>query len=103
MKQLEEMSEKEQLSYIGQQLQKIRLKEDLTQSEVSKMTGLNRSNISVIEKGGNPNLTTFLKILQVYGRLDELQEVLHTPEISPMQLLKIKNKEKKYASRSKSL
>ncbi len=103
MRSLEEMTEKEQLAYIGEQLQKIRLKEDITQSQLAEKTGMNRSNISTIETGGNPTLSSFLRILKVYGRLDDLQEVLHTPEISPMEMLKLRAKEKKYASRSKSL
>ena len=51
-----------------------RAKLDMNQSELSKLVGVSRQTISLIERGGyNPSITLVLKLTKVFGvRTEEL-------------------------------
>ena len=51
-----------------------RAKLDMNQSELSKLVGVSRQTISLIERGGyNPSITLVLKLTNVFGiRTEEL-------------------------------
>lgn len=53
---------------LGQNLKKIRTKKSITQIEIAKQLGVDRSFVSNIENGkNNPTLSTLAKLAQVLG------------------------------------
>ena len=51
---------------LGENLKKIRIKKDITQVEIAKKLGVNRSFVSNIENGKtNPTLSTITKLADV--------------------------------------
>ncbi len=58
----------EEAQKLGDNLKKIRTKKSITQIEISKKLGANRSFVSNLENGKtNPTLATITKLAQVLG------------------------------------
>ena len=58
----------EEARKLGDNLKKIRTKKGITQIEISKKLGVNRSFVSNLENGKtNPTLATITKLAQVLG------------------------------------
>jgi transcriptional regulator with XRE-family HTH domain len=58
----------EEAQKLGDNLKKIRTKKGITQIEISKKLGVNRSFVSNLENGKtNPTLATITKLAQVLG------------------------------------
>ncbi len=87
------------LREIGRRLKRRRLERNLSQQKVADLAGLARSTIVEIEKGSPSTLLTFVQILRALDVLDELDSFLPDPGISPLQLVRLKGKERMRASR----
>ena len=85
---------------LGHRLKQARLNGDLTQAELASRTGLNRRTILNAEKG-NAQLKNIVAILVSLDIVDQLDMFLPVPEISPLQLAKLKGRERQRASKSK--
>lgn len=85
---------------LGNRLKQARLRADLTQSEVASRTGLNRRTIINAEKG-KVQLENLIAILAAMDMANQLNVFLPVQEISPIQLSKLKGKQRQRASRSK--
>ena len=85
---------------LGNRLKHARLNADLTQAELASRTGLNRKTILNAEKG-NVQLKNLIAILVSLDMADQLNLFLPVQEISPLQLLRLKGKQRQRASRSK--
>ncbi len=85
---------------LGNRLKQARLNADLTQAEVASRAGLNRSIILNAEKG-KVQLKNFVAILVSMDMADQLNIFLPAQEISPIQLAKLKGRERQRASKSK--
>jgi len=84
---------------IGGRLKAYRLQQNRTVAEVSEKAGLNRNTVLNAERGVNPGLETVVKILRVLGRLDALEGFLPPPGLSPLQLIAMRGKPRRRASR----
>lgn len=85
---------------LGNRLKDARLNADLTQSELASRTGLNRKTILNAEKG-QVQLKNMVAILASMDMTEQLNMFLPTQSISPLQLAKLKGKERQRASKSK--
>lgn len=85
---------------LGNRLKQARLKADLTQSEVASRSGLSRRTILNAEKG-KVQLENLVAILGAIGMVEHLNMFIPAQEISPIQLAKLKGKQRQRASRSK--
>jgi transcriptional regulator with XRE-family HTH domain len=74
------------LATIGKQLKAVRLEENLSQQELANRSGVSRSAVQRLERGGGL-VETFIAILMELGVLDEMMDHLKKG-IS----LKVKNK-----------
>ncbi len=83
---------------LGQRLKRARLNGDITQAELAKRTGVNRRTILNAEKG-SVQLENFIAILVALGLTDQLNMFLPDQQLSPLQLAKLKGRERKRASR----
>lgn len=78
--------EDELLAELGARIRTLRKNAKMSQAELAERVGVSRVNISEIERGSNTTISTFLRILKVFNRLDALQEMMEVPTISPKQL-----------------
>lgn len=92
---------KENLKELGLKLKKKRLRLNLTQLDISEKTGINRSTLSQIENGSNFSLKYLIMLFKTYGLLDEFIDLIVVPEISPIELFKLKSKQRQRASKKK--
>ena len=97
---LENMSPLAIAEELGSRLKQARLKADLTQAEVASRAGLNRRTILNAEKG-KVQLENLVAILVSMDMADQLNLFLPVQEISPIQLAKLKGRERQRASKSK--
>ncbi|WP_344927927.1 helix-turn-helix transcriptional regulator [Aquimarina addita] len=83
---------------LAHRVKKRRLNLNITQEELSNKAGLHVQTIKNFEAGKTTNLLTFIQILRAFGDLDALDSFLPDPGVSPIQLLKLKGKERERAS-----
>lgn len=84
---------------LGERLKQARLNADLTQAELASRTGLNRRTILNAEKG-NVQLKNLVAILASLEMVEQINMFLPVQEISPLQLAKLKGKQRQRASRT---
>jgi putative transcriptional regulator len=83
---------------LGQRLKRARLNCDITQAELAKRTGLKRRTILNAEKG-KVQLENLIAILAGLDLINQLSTFLPNQQLSPLQLAKLKGRERKRASR----
>jgi len=83
---------------LGQRLKRARLNADITQAELAKRTGLNRRTVLNAEKG-KVQLENLIAILAALDLTNQLNTFLPDQQLSPLQLAKLKGRERKRASR----
>ncbi|MEO1011022.1 MAG: helix-turn-helix transcriptional regulator [Bacteroidota bacterium] len=93
-----DLSDKAILEELTQRIRQRRLNMNLTQEQVAEKSGLHKQTIKKFESGKNASLLTLIQILRVFDALEGLDQFLPHPGISPVQLLKLKGKERKRAS-----
>jgi transcriptional regulator with XRE-family HTH domain len=79
-------------------LRQIRLNKNLSQNELALRSGLDRTTISRMEAGRAATLLTIVQVLRALDKLDILNAFREEPEISPLQLLRIQERQRKKAS-----
>lgn len=82
---------------LGGRLKRARLNANLTQVELAERTGLSRKAIINAEKG-QLDLVALVAILQALDLVANLNAFLPEPEISPVQLARLKGKKRQRAS-----
>jgi len=92
------MSDPAIVGEIGRFIQHMRLNRNLTQKQLATMSGVNRVTISRIEGGQAATLLTLVQILRALDKLDILNIFSEEAEISPLQLLSLKKKQRQRAS-----
>ena len=85
---------------LGNRLRQARINADLTQAEVASRAGLNRRTILNAEKG-KVQLENLVVILVSMDMADQINMFLPIQEISPIQLAKLRGRERQRASRAK--
>jgi transcriptional regulator with XRE-family HTH domain len=94
------MSDKAILRELGRRVKQKRLAKNLTQKRLAKMAGVSRMTIVNLEKGKAATLLTFVQVLHALGSLDGLESFLPDLGPSPLQVAKMKGKERSRASSS---
>ena len=86
MKDLYEYSTPELVRMLGERFKEYRMRCNLTQKEVSELSGVGLTTIHKFENGtaGNLSLSTFILLLKVIGQINYLDDLL--PEIPPITL-----------------
>ena len=96
------MSDYAILREIGRRLKRKRLDKNLSQQKLAEVAGLNRTTVGEMERGAPSSLLTFIQTLRALDALEELDSFLPDPDletrISPLQLAKLKGKERRRAS-----
>ena len=93
------MSDRAILKEIGRRLKRKRLNRNLSQQKLADKAGINRTTVQAIEAGTPSGTLTLIGLLRALEALDELNSFLPDPGLSPLQLAKMKGKERRRASR----
>ena len=91
------------LKELGARVARCRLNMGLSQDKLAEEAGLSRNPVVRMERGESVQLASFVRILRVLGLLDNLDVVVPESGPSPMQLLKLRGKERQRAPRQSSL
>lgn len=84
---------------LGKRLQSERLNLNITQAALAEKAGISRRTLVGAERGEPFTIDTMLSILRALGRLSHLDLFLPEPEISPVQLSKLKGKKRQRAGK----
>jgi transcriptional regulator with XRE-family HTH domain len=98
MENLEAMADPAIVKEIGGFIRQIRLNKNLSQAQLAQMSGLNRVTISKMETGRAPTLLTLVQVLRALDKLDVLKVFREEPQVSPLQLLKLQERQRMKAS-----
>jgi transcriptional regulator with XRE-family HTH domain len=82
---------------LGNRLKALRLRKNITQKELAEATALSLNVIKSLESGRG-KLTSLIGVLRELGTLDQLDNFIPEPSISPMQLAKLHCKPRERAS-----
>ena len=92
------MSDQALLVELGGRIQRARLNRNLTQPELAQRAGVSRRALQKLEAGGATTLSTFIRALRALGMLEQLDAFLPAPGQSPIQLAKLKGRERQRAT-----
>ena len=93
----EAMSEKAVLEELGRRIQTQRLNGNLAQAEVASKAGVSRRALQNLEGGRGCTLSLLIRVLRAMGKLSQLEAFLPEPGLSPIQLAKLKGRERQRA------
>ncbi|PSV00741.1 helix-turn-helix transcriptional regulator [Photobacterium kishitanii] len=82
---------------IGERIRQYRLNSNKSQEELADITGVSRQKIARAENGKG-SLETIMSLLIALDAVDHLDQFLPPVPISPIQLAKLKGKERQRAS-----
>jgi putative transcriptional regulator len=92
------MSDKAILEELGARLRRQRLNQDITQEGLAKKAGVSRTVIQRMEQGEEVVVTGWIRVMRDLNLLDQLDNFLPDPGISPIQLARLQGKERQRAS-----
>ncbi len=81
------MTDPEILAHLGERLAMLREREGLTLEDASTAAGLHSATVWRAEQGRNPTLLTVVRLLRVYGRLEDLSVLVPEAPPSPIRSL----------------
>ena len=84
---------------LGERLTQRRLELQLTQAALAEQAGVAKRTVERIEAGATTQLSTLIRILRVLQLLDRLEGLIPASGPRPMDLLKLKGKERQRATR----
>jgi transcriptional regulator with XRE-family HTH domain len=96
---IESNTDKEILQEMGGRIRTYRLQRNLSQQELARRAGVNRTTVRDIEGGKDSQLSTLVKLMRALGRLEDLNAFLPLASVSPIQLMKLQGKPRQRARR----
>lgn len=93
-----EMTNKAIAAEIGQRIEKLRLAQNITQQQLADEIGLSRVSYRKLVSG-SAKFENIIAVLRVLDQLVLVEGFVPETNISPMELLKLKGKERKRASK----
>ena len=89
------------LAELGRRIARRRLDLAMTQADAAEQAGLGKRTVERIEAGRDTQVSTIVRLLRVLGLTEGLERLVPESAPSPMDLLKMKGKERKRASSAK--
>ncbi len=86
---------------VGQRIDQIRLEQNLSQEDVAKAVGITTKTYRKLIDGGG-KLETLVAVLRVLGELELVDAFVPESTFSPLQLAKLKGRERQRASRKRT-
>lgn len=88
------------LQELGDRFKALRLRKNLSQQELAERTLLSLNTIKALENG-KAKLATIVAVMRELGVLEQLEELLEEPKISPLQLAKRRGRPRQRATGSR--
>ena len=92
------MSDKAVLEELGRRVQAQRLNLNMAQADMARKAGVSRRALQNLEGGRGCTLALLIRVLRVMGKLEQFGAVLPEPGPSPLQLARLKGRERQRAS-----
>lgn len=86
---------------LGERLARRRLELRLTQAELAEQSGISKRTVERVEAGATTQLSTLIRMLRVLELLDRLDALVPDVGPRPMDLIKLRGKERQRAPRKK--
>ncbi len=80
---------------LGSRLKEYRMRKSLTQKDLSKNAGISLDTVVRLEKGGSVSMEKLVCVLRVLDMLENLEEFIPAPPISPILLRELQGKKRK--------
>ena len=96
------MSDKAVLAEIGERISRQRLNRNITQTDLAVQAGVARIVVQRLEGGRGCTLGNLIRIMRALGILEQLDAILQASELSPLQLAKLKGRERLRAAGHRS-
>ena len=93
-----QLSDKAILQEITHRVKQKRLNQNLTQQQLADKAGVHKNTITNFERGKNTSIISLIQILRAFNELQSLDQFMPEPGVSPIELLKLKGKERERAS-----
>ncbi len=100
-KNWDSFSDKNLLEKIGHFIQSNRINQNKSQNQVAIEAGISRSTLSLLERGEKVRIDSFIQVLRVLNLLHIMDVFVVNEPISPIQYVKLKEKQRKKASPKK--
>lgn len=97
-----ELSNDAILKKIGDYIQHNRIKQNKSQTDISRAAGISRSTLSLLERGEKVTLITLIQVLRALDCFHALNSFEIPNEISPIEYAKLQKKKRTRASKSKN-
>jgi transcriptional regulator with XRE-family HTH domain len=91
------MSDKALLQVVGEFLKQIRLQQNKTQHEVALASGMVRSTLVQMEKGGGGRLMSLIQVMRTLGQLHLFKYFEVGQQISPLELARLEQAKRERA------
>lgn len=78
-----------------------RMEQDKTQARLAAEAGISRSALNELENKGRSSIITFIQVLRALNMLHVFDHFRVQPRISPLQLARLEQSQRKRASRAK--
>lgn len=88
------------MAEIGRRLKEYRLRKNFTQSELAAKAGISVLTVQNLENGRSVSLITFISTLRMLQILGNVETFIPEIPISPVELLKLKGKNRLRAKKS---
>jgi transcriptional regulator with XRE-family HTH domain len=77
---------------LGDQVRQVRITQNLDQAQLAKLADVSVGAVSNLERGKGSSLRTLIGVLRALGRTDWIESLAPAVGVSPMQLLRSKQK-----------
>ena len=91
------LSDKAIATELGQRFKALRLRKNMTQQQLATATTLSLNTIKSLEQGRG-KLASVIAVLRELEALEQLDNFIPQPPVSPLQLVKLKGKTRERAS-----
>jgi len=86
---------------VGRRIKKLRLRKNKTQEEVADRTQISLNTVKSLESGKG-KLSTLVAVLRELDALDQLDNLIPEPGISPLEIAKLQGRQRQRASKKPS-
>jgi len=95
MEDIYSLSDTQMQKRIGEKLKSVRLKQNITQKNLSEEADISLSSIKKIESGEIGSFESLLRVMRVLGKLDTFQNLIAEEQLSPNDYYELVNTGKK--------
>jgi transcriptional regulator with XRE-family HTH domain len=92
------------LAELGERLARIRLNRNLTQAQLAEQAGVSKRTVERLESGAvATQLSGFIRVCRALDVIDRFDALIPEPVPSPVAQLKLRGKERRRASQTKTV